>query len=337
MRTHIVGTIGPSSDRRETFQAMVEAGLNTVRVNFSHATHEAYRGYLELIEAVEAATGRRVKILADLQGPRIRVDGVPKEGIPAVVGQELTFVSAAGDRAEGEIGVDGLALEEDVKVGDPILIANGAIETVVTRIDAANHRVVVEVRSDGVIYPRKGLNLPLTAISLPALTEKDRRDVEFLNTVRVDAIALSFVQSAADVESLRSLLRDRSVDIIVKIERQEALRNLDEIIAAADGVMVARGDLGVEIPYAELPVIQKRIIRKCQQALKPAIVATQMLMTMVREPQPTRAEVSDVATAIFDGAHAIMLSDETANGAYPVEAVKVMASVGAAVENYLDR
>lgn len=335
MITELIATIGPSSQKEETVIAMAEAGMTTMRANFSHCSEDEYKERVAFRDAASTAVGRQIKLLADLQGPRIRVRNVPEGGRTVVAEERVVFTTADADPEEGVLRLDDPYLHQDVKIGDPVLIANGALESVVTEVDVNAQRIVVRMLTDGIIFPNKGVNLPRTKLTTSCLTDKDRKDIAFLNTQPVDMVALSFVQSADDIRELRKLVTNPTIKLIVKIERQEALKHLDEIIEEADGVMIARGDLGVELPYEDLPIVQKQIIRKCHLHLKPAIVATQMLSTMVREPFPTRAEVSDVATAVFDGAHVVMLSDETANGEHPVEAVKTMATIAARVEREL--
>jgi pyruvate kinase len=333
--TDIVCTLGPTSSDPSIVEAMARAGMTIVRSNFSHCSHDEFAERIQLAETMREK-GLEFKMLADLQGPRIRVKNIPEAGITVQAGQSLVFVTHGKEVADGQIGMDDPHLHNDILSGEKILVANGAIETVVREVHKEKQEIHVEVINDGVIYPNKGLNFPMTRLTTSALTEKDRRDIEFLKTQPVDFVALSFVQSAEDVRELRSLLGDSSAKIVVKVERQEAVKNIDEILEEADAIMVARGDLGVEVPYFEVPIIQKRLIRKANLYRKPVIVATQMLLTMVREPSPTRAEISDIANAVFDGAHAVMLSDETANGKYPVEAVKTMAKVVRHTEQFLD-
>lgn len=335
MSTDIICTIGPKSQNEEVITHMAHAGMTILRNNFSHCTPEEYEQRLAIVKSIKEKTGRDIKILADLQGPRIRVKGVPAEGIEVRPGQRLSFVTNNQSLELGEIGVDDPYLHGDVAVGDQILIANGAIQTIVKEVMPNKNRIVAEVVNEGVIFPNKALNMPNTRLTTNSLTEKDKKDVEYLKTQPFDYVALSFVQSAADVYELRTLFGKRDIKVVVKIECQEALKNIDEIIEASDMVMVARGDLAVEVPYYQVPVVQKQLIRKCQQKLKPVVVATQMLLSMMKEPTPTRAEVSDVANAVFDGAHAVMLSDETANGIYPVESVQTMAAIVAEAEKFI--
>lgn len=335
MTTDIICTIGPKSSTHEIISAMAESGMTILRNNFSHCKTNEYLSRIEAVKLIKQDTGQEIKILADLQGPRIRVKGVPEEGIPVSKGTKLTFVTTGGELQTGEIGVDDPYLHSDVKIGDAILIASGAIETIVKAVDVPNFRIYVEVVNEGIIYPNKGLNMPTTKLTTSAITEKDKADIGFLMDQPFDYVALSFVQCAKDIAELRELFIGREIKVVAKIECQEAMKNIEEIIEAADMIMIGRGDLAVEMPFYEVPVAQKQIIRMCQKALKPVVVATQMLLSMMSEPTPTRAEVSDIANAVFDGAHAVMLSDETANGSYPVECVKTMKLITDRAEEFM--
>lgn len=334
MYTDIICTAGPKSHDQESIYKMAELGMTIVRSNFSHCTEEEYLERISFVENAEKKLGKKIAILADLQGPRIRVKGVPAEGIEVIGGQKLTFVTNNQTALPGEIGIGDPHLHNDISPGESILIANGAIETIVTKTDPENHRIYVDVVNEGIIYPNKGVNMPHTKLTTSSLTEKDKLVLKFLNTVRCDMVALSFVRSPEDVHELRQLISDKT-KIVVKIECKEALNQLDEIIKVSDAVMIARGDLGVEIPYFDVPIIQKTIIRKCHRHLKPSYVATQMFLSMVREPSPTRAEVSDVANAVYEGAKGVMLSDETANGLYPIKSVEMMSATIRRVEEFM--
>lgn len=337
MTTDIVVTIGPTSDGETNFKKLVKAGMTIARNNFSHCKHDEFKARVAMIRRFNKQTGANIKILADLQGPRIRVGQMPESGLVLKPRQVVTFISAAGkNKKDDEIYIDDPYLHADVSVDDPILLSSGAIELRVTKTMPKQHRFQAEVIVGGVLYSRKGVNLPTTKLTTNSLTEKDLTDLKFILKTGTDYIALSFVQDAKDILRVKKAIGRLPVKVIAKIERREALKNLDEIIDAADGIMVARGDLGVEIPYAEVPIMQKAMIRKCHLRLKPAIVATQMLSSMVDNPFPTRAEVSDVANAVFDGAHAVMLSDETANGQYPIESVNMMRQVVEKAEEYLE-
>ena len=293
----------------------------------------------EILDSINHKHKLNIKIQADLRGPVIRIgSNIPEEGIDVKDGQILKFVTLpCHNKKVDEIEIDDPYLHADVKVGDPMLIGNGLIELEISRVFPDNHKFEARVIIGGLIFPRKGINLPITKLTTSSFTEKDISDLRHALKVGVDYVAMSFVSNANDLIKIRKLIGRKKVSVFSKIERREALVNLNEIIDASDGIIIARGDLGVEIPFEELPIFQKRIIRKCQRALKPVIVATQMLSSMVKNPIPTRAEVSDIANAIFEGAQYVWLSDETANGQYPVESVKAMKRIVEATDNYLDR
>lgn len=336
MTTKIIATIGPISDTPRMIAQMADAGMTILRCNFSHCTEAEYKARYKIVKEYNKKNNKHLQILADLRGPRLRIGNIPDEGITVRKGEVITFVTNPGkNKTESEIPVDDEYLHADVKKGDIILIGNGVIELVVEKTMAATHRIVAKVVIPGTIYPRKGLNLPTTRLTTPAFTDKDRQDLKFILKTGADIVALSFVQDAADILRVRKIIGRRPIKIVAKIERREALNNIDEIIDAADGIMVARGDLGVEIPDEEVPIVQKQIIRKCHIKMKPVIVATQMLSSMTANPFPTRAEVSDVANAVFDGAHIIMLSDETAGGQFPLESVKAMKRIAKKAEEFL--
>jgi pyruvate kinase len=328
-RTKIVCTLGPASSTHDAIRALVEAGLNVARINFSHGTHELHAQTIATVRAVAQELGRSVAILGDLQGPRIRI-GDLSEPIMLREGQDLTLVPE--DRvAAGEIPVTYDDIAEDVSTGDRILINDGLLELIVT--DVEKPRVRARVLHGGELKSHKGMNLPGISVSAPSLTEKDRADIEFAVRHDVDYLALSFVRKAEDVHSLRTLL-PKSMLIVSKIEKDVALDNIESILAASDAVMVARGDLGVELPFEQVPIAQKRIIALANRLGRPVITATQMLESMITHPRPTRAEASDVANAILDGTDAVMLSAETAAGAYPRLAVEAMRRIIAEVESH---
>lgn len=336
MTTGIIATIGPASDSEKMFTSLAKSGMDIVRCNFSHCKHDEYKERYKIVKAYNKRHGTDLKILADLRGPRIRIGELPEEGVVVKPGQSLTFVAVkAPDRKPNEIPVDDPYLHVDVAKGDPILIESGMIELIVTKTMPKSHRFVAKVVVGGTIFSRKGINAPATNLSTPAFTEKDLVDLKFVLKTGVDLVALSFVSGPEDIERVKKVIGKKPIGVIAKIERRAALQNIDAIIAASDGVMVARGDLGVEIPDDQVPIFQKQIVRKCHLHMKPAIVATQMLSTMVSNPFPTRAEVSDVANAVFEGAHTVMLSDETANGKYPIEAVKTMRKIVTTAEQHL--
>jgi len=337
MTTKIIATVGPTSQSSGMITKLAKSGMNIMRCNFSHCTYAEYKERRQIALAYEKKYGEKIQLLADLRGPRIRVGFMPDDGVDIKKGQLVTFVTTpAKDKKADEIEIDDSYLHADVAKGDIVLIANGAMELVVETTSPAKHRFTARVLDGGTIYSKKGINLPTTRLTTPAFTDKDKKDLKFVIKTGVDMVALSFVQDAKDIERVKKIIGKRPISVIAKVERREAVKNINEIISAADGIMVARGDLGVEIPDEEVPIVQKKIIRKCHLKMKPVIVATQMLSSMVHNSFPTRAEVSDVANAVFEGAHVVMLSDETANGDYPLEAVKTMRRVASKAEEYLD-
>ncbi|MFA4942139.1 MAG: pyruvate kinase [Patescibacteria group bacterium] len=324
MNTKIVATIGPKSQDYEILKEMIISGVNIVRINFSHATPEQYYAIKTNLDRIKAETGLEVKIIFDLQGPRIRIGKLAHE-VEMREGDVYSFLYNAGNVDNMEIPIDDDGLINDVKIGDPFYLANGDLELRI--VDIKDGAIMARVERGGLLLSRKAINIPKTILRRDILTAKDLEDIKFALTVNPDYVAMSFVQNGDDVKHLRSLLGDSKIGIIVKIERATALNHIDEIIRESDGVMVARGDLGIEVPLEDLPIIQKNLIRHAHWHDKPAIVATQMMISMVTHSRPTRAEVSDVANAIFDGADSLMLSDETAAGEYPVETIKIMKRI----------
>jgi len=336
-KTKIVATIGPASENEDTLRRLIEAGIDVARLNFSHGSHEEHLEKIRLIRKLSEELNKPISILQDLQGPKLRVGKLPAEGIPLQAGDMvvLTQVSNMGSLDDLPpsivlIPLDVPNLARGVVPGNRILLDDGNLEFEVTEVkgDAVFAKVIL----GGTLYSNKGVNLPGAALGIPPFTEKDRLDLEFGLKNGVDWVAISFVHRASDIEEVRNAMREilpsrANTPIIAKLERPEAIVNLHEIIHAADGVMVARGDLGVETSPSTVPIIQKRIIDMANRHAKPVITATQMLDSMIRNPRPTRAEASDVANAIFDGTDAVMLSGETASGSYPIEAVKVMANI----------
>ena len=339
-RTKIVSTLGPASEGEEQVKALLEAGADVFRLNFSHGDHRNKLELVERIRKVAAELNQSVAILGDLQGPKIRA-GLMKDGFIDLISGNEVIVTTKSIRGEGNIIPTCYEnLPKDVKPGDRILFDDGLMDVEVLRVEGQD--VHCKVITGGKLKDRKGINLPGTEVSTPALTEKDLEDLNFCVTHKVDFLALSFVRKASDVQQMKNLLAQKEhIPLIVsKIEKPEAVENFDAILEVTDAVMVARGDLGVEISQEKVPSIQKMIIRKCNSAGKPVITATQMLESMINNPRPTRAETSDVANAILDGTDAVMLSGETAAGKYPVEAVRVMGSVARDVEStseYLNR
>jgi pyruvate kinase len=335
-RTKIVCTIGPASDSEEMITKLVTAGMNVARVNFSHGTHEYHRKVIRRIKKVRKALNKPVAILQDLQGPKIRIGNI-KEGVVLLkAGQEFVLTSDTVPGDEHRVSVSLKTLAQEVSKAHPILLADGNIELSVDKIEPPDIRCRVVV--GGQLSSHKGINLPGSELHVDSITKKDRKDIVVGVEEGVDAVALSFVRSAADITAARRAIKEAGGDvpIIAKIEKHEAVDNIDGIIAAAQAIMVARGDLGVEIELERVPLVQKSIIRICNALGKPVITATQMLVRMVDNPRPTRAEATDVANAILDGTDAVMLSEETAAGKYPIEAVMMMDRIARTAESALD-
>lgn len=332
-RTKIVCTIGPACNTPEKLEAMIRAGMNVARLNFSHGTHDEHAAFITLLRQLSDKTGEPLAILQDLQGPKIRVGNLPADGVPLEQGKVVVFSTDPAAQSP-LIPVAYEHLHADVKAGDTILLDDGVLEVKVKGV--TGHDIECEVVAGGTLKSHKGINVPGVTLTAEPMTEKDYADVRFGVEQRVDWVALSFVRHAEDILKLRQTIDEHAatkgltgpaIKIIAKVEKHEAITNIDAIIAAADAIMVARGDLGIETPAEDVPLAQKRIIQKCLLATKPVVVATQMLDSMIRNPRPTRAEVSDIANAVIDHTDAVMLSGETASGAYPVEAVETMARV----------
>ncbi|PAP76719.1 pyruvate kinase [Rubrivirga marina] len=327
-RTKIVCTLGPAVASREGVRALIGAGMDVARLNFSHGSHDDHREMMEIVREEAKAAGRVVPILQDLQGPKIRLGKVKDGGVLIHKGAPLVLTSERMDEGTAErcyVSYDALA--EEVSEGNRILLDDGHLELVVTRVDGND--VHTEVVVGGPLRSRKGVNLPKLKTARPSLTDKDLADLAFGLDHDVDFIALSFVRSGSDVEDINRRIRaaGKDIPVISKIEKPEAVDDFEAILAATAGVMVARGDLGIEIPMQEVPIVQKQLIRACLEAAKPVITATQMLESMIENPRPTRAEATDVANAVLDGSDAVMLSGETAAGKYPVEAVRIMDEI----------
>lgn len=330
-KTKIVATLGPASFDRETISDMIDSGLDVVRLNFSHGTHESHGEMIDMVRELAEEKGVCVSILQDLCGPKIRLGNLPEKGIRLCTGD--TCILAAEKHATGDmIPVQYEGLEKDLSIGDRILLADGAMDLMVEDING--EAVKCLVLNGGIALSKKGVNMPSSNLSIVAFTEKDREDLMFGLSKGVDIVALSFVRNAADLVEIRSLIKEdeKQPMLIAKIEKPQAVENIDEILEMVDGIMVARGDLGVEMSLYEVPVIQKKIIKKARKGGKVIITATQMLKSMVSNYRPTRAECTDVANAIFDGTCAVMLSEETAAGEYPVEAVSVMCRIATSTE-----
>jgi pyruvate kinase len=330
-KTKIVATVGPASHSKEMLYALIKEGVDVFRLNFSHGTHADHQKVVNHVRALNEELDTRICILQDLQGPKIRVNEM-EHNVVIDRGQELVITTRELLGNREIVSTSYKNLPKDVKVGDMILIDDGKIELKVTEVRDVD--VVTEVIYGGSLKSRKGINLPFTKVSAPSLTEKDLVDLEFGLKNDLDWIALSFVRRAEDIHFKREIINNygSSAHIVAKIEKPEALSNIDEIIAATDAVMVARGDLGVEIWMEEVPMVQKMLVEKCNRAGKPVIVATQMMESMIENPRPTRAETNDVANAVMDGADALMLSAETASGKYPLEVIRSMVRTIASVE-----
>ena len=335
-KTKIVCTLGPATGREDVLREMMRAGMNVARFNFSHGSHEEHKARLDQLKKLREELDLPVAAMLDTRGPEVRLKTFAEGPVTLRTGAEFTLTTEdiAGD--ETRCAVTYAELPQDVKEGDTILLDDGLVRLTVLETTAASIRCRVE--NDGVMKNNKGVNIPNVRLSMPYMNQRDREDILFGAEEGFDFIAASFVRSAADVREIRRLLdqRDSQIRIIAKIENQEGISNLPEILAVADGVMVARGDLGVEIDFTEIPVIQKQMITQCVAAGKPVITATQMLDSMMENPRPTRAEITDVANAIYDGTSAIMLSGETAAGKYPVEAVKTMDAIALKTESSID-
>jgi len=334
-RTKIVATLGPASETPEAIRNLMDAGVDVFRLNFSHGSHETHGQAVAHIRRVASEAGRPVAILQDLQGPKIRTGELAGHApVNLTAGDRVRITTDPVVGTAGLLSTTYAALPKDVRNGDVILLDDGRLQLRVLR--AQDRDVETEVLVGGALGEHKGMNLPHTPLSAPCLTAKDRDDLNFGIRAGVDWVALSFVRRASDIEDLRREAKaaGTGVSVIAKIERVEAIRNLDEIVAATDGVMVARGDLGVETSAAEIPFLQKQILALAGRHGKPVITATQMLETMVSNPQPSRAEATDVANAVFDGTDALMLSAETAVGQYPVEAVRMMSEIALAAESH---
>lgn len=335
LRVKILCTIGPSSRDVPVLRELMLAGMNVARLNMSHGTHEYHSETIDRIRMLSEELGKPIAILADLQGPKLRVGKMQEDGVQLNEGDELVLTTEEIIGAPGRVPIQYKDLPNNVKPGETILLDDGLLEL---RVEKTNDtEIYTRIIIGGKLSDNKGMNLPHASLDIGALTEKDREDVKFALDRQVDWIALSFVRRAADVEELREILKrdtsfGRVTPIISKIEKPEAVKNIDEIIKASDAIMVARGDLGIETSPEAVPMAQKMIIAKCHTAAKPVITATQMLDSMIRNPRPTRAEASDVANAVLDGSDAIMLSGETASGSYPVPAVKTMVKIAEEAE-----
>ncbi|MBO8163698.1 MAG: pyruvate kinase [Brevibacillus sp.] len=335
-KAKIVCTIGPASESVETLKRLLTAGMNVARLNFSHGSHEEHAARIRNIRQAGRELGVQVAILLDTKGPEIRTGVLAAEQVELVEGNTITLTTEEVPGTAERVSITYKDLYRDVEVGSTILIDDGLIGLRVEKIEGSE--IICRIKNGGILKSKKGVNVPGVKINLPGITEKDSEDILFGIREGVDFIAASFVRKAADILEIREILEQHQakIDIIAKIENQEGVDNVDEILTVADGLMVARGDLGVEIPAEEVPLLQKKLIQKCNELGKPVITATQMLDSMQRNPRPTRAEASDVANAILDGTDAIMLSGETAAGKYPVESVETMNRIALRAEQALN-
>ena len=335
-KTKIVCTLGPSTDREGVLREMLLAGMNVARFNFSHGSHEEHKARLDKLKALREELNLPVAAMLDTKGPEVRLKTFADGSVMLHAGQEFTLTTEDIVGDENRCSITYAELPQDVKTGDTILLDDGLVR--LTVLDTTATAIRCRVENDGVIKNRKGVNIPGVRLSLPYMSQRDREDILFGAEQGFDFVAASFVRTAADVREIRQLLDsvDSKIRIIAKIENQDGVNNLSEILSVADGIMVARGDMGVEIDFTEIPILQKQMIAQCVACGKPAITATQMLDSMMEHPRPTRAEITDVANAIYDGTSAIMLSGETAAGKYPVEAVQTMDAIAQRTEGEID-
>jgi len=330
--TKIIATLGPASSSVETISKLIRAGADCVRVNFSHGEGGELQPLITAARTAASALGRHITVLADIQGPKLRIGKLPPQGVLLLEGSTFLLTSREVEGDEHQVRSQYAWLAQDLEPGARVLLADGAVELAVERIEGED--VHCRVVAGGRLFANKGLNLPDRRLSVQTLTEKDRRDLAFLATADVDIVAISFVRSAADLALARELLGKRKLPVMAKLERPEALAALEEILEASDGVMVARGDLGVELPFERVPILQKQILEHAAARGKWAVVATQLLASMVVTPRPSRAEASDVVNAVLDGTDAVMLSEETAVGEHPAAAVAARAALTRAGESH---
>lgn len=334
-KTKIVATLGPASSDKDTLRQMFQAGLNVCRLNFSHGSHEDHAAVVKTIRELNEETGLNVAILADLQGPKIRTNEMENNGVELVNGSIVTIGIEKVLGTAQRFSINYEKLPQDVQAGERILLDDGKLALEVVATDGKKE-FTAKVIHGGILSSKKGVNFPNTRISMPSLTPKDLEDLDFALSQDVDWIGLSFVRSARDIIELKHIIatKNAKAKVIAKIEKPEAIDDIDEIIRESDGLMVARGDLGVEVPFQKVPLIQKMLITKCITQAKPIIVATQMMETMINNITPTRAEVNDVANAVLDGADAVMLSGETSVGKFPIEVIKTIANIVTEMEQF---
>lgn len=339
MKTKIIATVGPASSSKTTLKKLIFAGVDVFRLNFSHGTHKEFEHIISDIRQLNIKLETHIPILADLQGPKIRIGHIPGDEIRLKKGDMITFTTDTENGTEGKIFINYPDFPKDVKRGEKILLDDGKLTFQIVKSDNEKE-VVARVMIGGILKSRKGVNLPDTKISLPSLSEKDKEDVRFILDHEIEWVGLSFVRSAKDIEELIALMQDSKAanipPVIAKIEKPEAVKDLEAILDVSHGVMVARGDLGVEVPLQHVPLIQKRIVKECLKCSKPVIIATQMMEGMMYNSLPTRAEVNDIANSVMDGADALMLSGETSIGNFPVESVETMQKIIREVEDFED-
>jgi pyruvate kinase len=334
-KTKIVATIGPASSSKEVLRDMILQGLDVVRLNFSHGAHEDHKKVVEFVRAIDLELGTNTSLLADLQGPKLRVGEMENGSVEIIAGQKITISTTKQIGTAKVLYTNYKEFPADVSAGETVLLDDGKLSMIVLETNGKD-TVLCEILQGGPLSSKKGLNLPNTKVSLPSLSEKDLSDLDFALSHNIDWIGLSFVRNANDVVKLKEIIKsqDKHAKVVAKIEKPEAVEQIDDIIAVTDAVMVARGDLGVEVPLQSVPLIQKMIVKKCVHAAKPVIVATQMMESMITNSTPTRAEVADVANAVLDGADAVMLSGETSVGKFPVGAIRIMNSIIAEAETF---
>lgn len=327
-KTKIVATIGPATSSKKMLKGIIEAGVNVCRINFSHGSHEDHFKVIQRVSEINKEHGYHTAILADLQGPKIRIGEIENGSVEITAGAEITFTTEKIIGNASKVYINYNDFPRDVKVGERILVDDGKLAMNIVSTNGKDQAVAIIVNS-GTLSSKKGVNLPNTKVSLPSLTEKDKIDLDFALENNVEWIGLSFVRNARDIIELKHIIesKGKTSRVIAKIEKPEAVSDIEDIIAKTDGIMVARGDLGVEIPMEEVPLVQKDIVKRCLVAAKPVIIATQMMESMITNISPTRAEVNDVANAVLDGADAVMLSGETSVGAYPLQVIEAMVKI----------
>jgi pyruvate kinase len=332
--TKYICTLGRTSNSPEVIEGLIRGGASILRNNFAHAQYDEYLERVRIVKEINARLGTKVQMHADLQGPNIRVGTFPDGGMEIEADKEYCFYTAAGEAVDPtDIFINDQTLHLDVKAGEPITFMDGAIEGEITKVEG--HRIWARMINSGFLKDRKSVNVPETDLTSPAITEKDYKDIAFLLEAGVDWIALSFVSTRNELDEVRKMIGDRPIKIVSKIERKAAMVNLVEIIDASDAVMIARGDLGIEVPMEEVPLIQRRITNLCHNMDKPVITATQMLLSLAKSKRPTRAEVSDVANAVWARSDAVMLSEETADGVDPVNAITTMVKIARRAEEFM--